>query len=138
VALAYPLCGALRLARFNVDSNELSKHTFLGVPIPIAASYLWSMVLIRDQLSPWLIAGGTLAMAAWMVSTIKVPKFRQGGLPIWMMIIGLALFVAFLARPMALTWHLWNGWNVVLVIANYVMLGRRGFLKRRERELRAA
>jgi hypothetical protein len=68
-----------------------------------------------------------------MVSTLKVPKFRKGGLPIAMMFVGLGTFVAFLAHASALTWHIWNGWNMVMIVANYVMLGKQGhFRPRRE------
>jgi CDP-diacylglycerol--serine O-phosphatidyltransferase len=140
IAVVYPLCGALRLARYNSDTGPLGKVTFLGVPIPIAAGYIWSMVMVRDGLSPWLIAGGTIGMAVAMVSTLKVPKFRKGeGLPFPMMVVGLGTFIVFLLKPMALTWHIWNGWNVVLVITNYLMLAKKGHLKpRRERHLKAA
>lgn len=140
IALVYPLCGALRLARYNVDEAPISKVTFLGCPIPIAAGYILSLVMVRDALPVWLVAAATLGMAGAMVSTLKVPKFRKGeGLPSAMMFIGLATFVAFLLEPMALTWHIWNGWNVVLVITNYILLARRGHLKpRRERHLKAA
>lgn len=141
IAVVYPLCGALRLARYNSDVSAIGKVTFLGCPIPIAASYLWSMVMVRDGLSSWAIAAGTLVVAGAMVSTLKVPKFRKGeGLPFWMVLVGLAAFVVFLARPMALTWHVWNGWNVLLIVANYVQLGRRGHLGRGrgERQLKAA
>jgi CDP-diacylglycerol--serine O-phosphatidyltransferase len=140
IAAIYPLCGALRLARYNSDTGPLGKVTFLGVPIPIAAGYIWSMVMVRDGLPAWMIAVGTISMAVAMVSTLKVPKFRKGeGLPFAMLLIGLATFVAFLLKPMALTWHIWNGWNVVLVISNYLMLARKGHLKpRRERHLKAA
>lgn len=141
IAIVYPLCGAIRLARYNSDSSTIGKVTFLGCPIPIAASYLWSMVLVRGALHPWLIAGGTLVMAGAMVSTLKVPKFRKGeGLPQWTMFVGLAAFIAFLARPSALTWHIWNGWNLTLIVANYVQLARKGHLQaaRKERHLKAA
>ena len=140
IAVVYPLCGAIRLARYNSDTGTLGKVTFMGVPIPIAAGYIWSMVMVRDALPPWMIGAGTLAMAAAMVSTLKVPKFRKGeGLPSVMMFIGLGTFVAFLLHPVALTWHVWNGWNVVLVVTNYLMLAKKGHLKpRRERHLKAA
>ena len=44
---------------------------------------------------------------------------------------------------MALTWHAWNGWNILLVTVNYVKLARGGHLaqarkERRERHLKAA
>jgi CDP-diacylglycerol---serine O-phosphatidyltransferase len=140
IAVIYPLCGAVRLARYNSDTGTLAKVTFMGVPIPIAAGYIWSMVMVRGSLSPWLIGAGTLAMAVAMVSTLKVPKFRKGeGLPSLMLFLGLATFIAFLLKPMALTWHIWNGWNIVLVVTNYVMLAKKGHLKsRRERHLKAA
>ena len=93
----------------------------------------------------WTIAAGTLAVAGAMVSTLKVPKFRKGeGLPQWMMLLGLAAFIAFLVHPRGLTWHIWNGWNVVLIVANYVNLSRKGHLaaareeRRAKRHLRAA
>ena len=136
IAVAFPLCGAVRLARFNQDKSTIGKITFLGCPIPIAASYLWSMVLVRDGLSVWAIAVGTLFVAIAMVSTLKVPKFRKDGLPVWLMVVGLALFVAFLIRPRALTWHLWNTFNLGLIAANYVVLARKGHLKA-DREERA-
>ena len=141
ICIIFPLCGAIRLARYNSDVSGIGKVTFLGCPIPIAASYLWSMVLVRDGLSTWMIAAGTLVMAGAMVSTLKVPKFRKGeGLPQWTMFVGLAAFIAFLARPMALTWHVWNGWNLTLIIANYVQLARRGHLEaaKKARHLKAA
>ena len=141
ICIIFPLCGAIRLARYNSDVSGIGKVTFLGCPIPIAASYLWSMVLVRDGLSVWAMAAGTLLVAGAMVSTLKVPKFRKGeGLPQWTMFVGLATFIAFLARPMALTWHIWNGWNVLLIVANYVQLARKGHLQaaRKARHLKAA
>jgi CDP-diacylglycerol---serine O-phosphatidyltransferase len=141
ICIVYPLCGAIRLARYNSDVSGIGKVTFLGCPIPIAASYLMSMVLVRDGLSVWAMAAGTLVVAGAMVSTLKVPKFRKGeGLPQWTMFVGLATFVAFLVRPMALTWHVWNGWNVLLIVANYVQLARKGHLQaaRKARHLKAA
>jgi CDP-diacylglycerol--serine O-phosphatidyltransferase len=131
LAVSYTLCGALRLARFNLDSGELGKVTFLGAPIPIAGGYLLSFVMVRQMLPVWLIAAGTAGVALSMVSTLKVPKFRKGGLPIAMLGVGLVTFVAFLARPAALTWHIWNGWNVVMIVCNYIMLRKQGQLGRR-------
>ncbi|HZS36026.1 MAG TPA: CDP-diacylglycerol--serine O-phosphatidyltransferase [Polyangia bacterium] len=140
IAVLYTLCGALRLARFNVDQNDLAKVTFQGVPIPIAAGYIMSLVMVRASLPIWLIAGGVAAIALLMVSTLKIPKFRKGNLPSFMLAIGIVNFAVFLVRPGAITWHVWNGWNVVMVISNYVMLARRGYLARRREteELRRA
>jgi hypothetical protein len=51
-----------------------------------------------------------------------------------MMLVGLGLFILFLARPGALTWHLWNGWNIVLIVSNYVYLSRAGHLREHKEE----
>src|SRR3954471_9614371 len=50
IAIVYPLCGAIRLARYNSEVSGIGKVPFLGVPIPIAASCVWSRVLVRDGL----------------------------------------------------------------------------------------
>ncbi len=125
-ALTYMLCGAVRLARYNIDTQEISKHSFSGVPIPIAASYIWSLVMVHDSLPMPIIVSLTLLMSGLMISTVKTPNFRKDGLPVWMMLFGLALFVVFLFRPGALMWSLWTGWNFVLIGANYASLRRRG------------
>jgi CDP-diacylglycerol--serine O-phosphatidyltransferase len=139
ISVTYALCGALRLARYNVDTGEIGKHTFLGCPIPIAGGYLLSFVMVRGLLPVWLVAGGTLWVAGCMVSKLKVPKFRQGeGLPFVMLLVGIITFVVFLARANAITWHIWNGWNVVMIVANYIMLAKKGHLQRLKPELSRA
>jgi CDP-diacylglycerol--serine O-phosphatidyltransferase len=39
-------CGALRLARFNVQSSHAEKRTFVGLPIPAAADMIAATVLL--------------------------------------------------------------------------------------------
>ncbi len=128
LAIGYVLTAVVRLARYNVDTASIGKVTFQGVPTPIAAGYILSFVMVRGALGLPLVAVGTGLIAASMVSTLKIPKFRRGGLPFAMLVFGIGTFVAFLWRPCALTWHIWNGWNLVLVLSNYVLLGRRGYL----------
>jgi CDP-diacylglycerol---serine O-phosphatidyltransferase len=129
LAIGYVLTAVVRLARYNVDTATIGKVTFQGVPTPIAAGYIMSFVMVRGALGLPLVAVGTGLIALSMVSTLKIPKFRPGGLPFSMLVFGIGTFVAFLWRPGALTWHIWNGWNLVLVLSNYVLLGRRGYLR---------
>jgi len=128
IAIAYVLTAVIRLARYNIDTADIGNYTFQGVPTPIAAGYIMSFVLVRDALPLALVAAGTGLMAVLMVSTVKIPKFRKGGLPFVLLLLGIGTFIAFMFRPGALTWHIWNGWNCILVIANYVLLSRRGYL----------
>ena len=130
ISVAYLLAGALRLARFNIDEGPLAKVTFQGTPIPVAAGYVMSFIMVRNELPSALIAGGVFSMALCMVSSIKVPKFRKdAGPPLFMMVIGITAFTIFVVKPSALTWHIWNGWNVVCIVANYVFLSKHGYLK---------
>jgi CDP-diacylglycerol--serine O-phosphatidyltransferase len=131
VAALLPLAGAIRLARYNIDTKDLAQVTFEGLPIPIAASYVWSFVMVREELPLWAIGAGVTLTAALMVSTLKIPKFRRGGLPVPLMFVGLGAFIGFLAHPTALTWHVWNGFNVLVVGFNYLLLSRRGLLPAR-------
>src|SRR5262245_60262821 len=45
-ASLYVTCGALRLARFNVQLDNVEKRHFIGLPIPDAAELLASIVLV--------------------------------------------------------------------------------------------
>ena len=126
VCLGYTLTAVIRLARYNVDDSPLAEITFEGMPTPIAAGYMLSYVLVRGSLPPLVIAGGVVLISVLMVSKLKIPKFRPGGLPFWMIIFGICTFVVFMIRPSALTWHVWNAWNLILVAANYVNLSKKG------------
>lgn len=54
-------CGALRLARFNVQS-ALGKASgdFVGLPIPMAAGVLACFVALLEDLSEWAVTGSWL------------------------------------------------------------------------------
>ena len=45
-AFVYVVCGALRLARFNVQVNTVESRRFVGLPIPAAAGMVASCVLL--------------------------------------------------------------------------------------------
>lgn len=49
-AFLYVACGALRLARFNIQAENLQKKHFVGLPIPASAVMLASTVLLCSYL----------------------------------------------------------------------------------------
>ena len=73
VTLLYIVCGALRLARFNV--LNISEY-FVGVPITFAGMFLAAISLLSAYISPLLVLLLIFTMALLMVSNIKVPKAR--------------------------------------------------------------
>jgi CDP-diacylglycerol---serine O-phosphatidyltransferase len=93
VAFIYLLCGAVRLARFNVITNPLlhraegeSNKDFMGLPIPAAAGTVATLVLLLLNLAAnarelrQLTVGLPLLLilvSFLMVSTIRYPSFKQ-------------------------------------------------------------
>lgn len=85
-AFSFIACGAMRLARFNVqceeDADDASNY-FTGIPIPTAAGVLASFILmnIAFGVSPagmeWPIMGLVMLMAFLMVSTVRYPTFKK-------------------------------------------------------------
>lgn len=70
VAIAFALCGAIRLARFNV--MNITTH-FVGVPITVAGGLLALFTLLG--LAPLFYLITTIVLAFLMVSTLKVRKY---------------------------------------------------------------
>jgi CDP-diacylglycerol---serine O-phosphatidyltransferase len=90
-AFLFLLCGALRLARFNVQVNPVPKNPgradrkyFVGMPIPAAAGMVASVVYAfagEGPLNWWVFSTGWLALlgllAFLMVSTWRYPSFKD-------------------------------------------------------------
>jgi len=93
IAFIYLLCGAVRLARFNVITNPLLHRTeseshkdFVGLPIPAAAGTVASLVLLLLNMAanakelrqltlglPMIL----ILVSFLMVSTVRYPSFKQ-------------------------------------------------------------
>lgn len=79
VTAIFPICGALRLARFNVQDGI--PGYFVGLPIPAAGGVLAALALFKDDLHVSLLILSTLALSYLMISTTKYPNFKKFGLP---------------------------------------------------------
>jgi CDP-diacylglycerol--serine O-phosphatidyltransferase len=93
IAFIYLLCGAVRLARFNVITNPLlhraeaeTSKDFIGLPIPAAAGTVASLLLLllnmaenARELRQWALTLPLLMMLVsfLMVSTVRYPSFKQ-------------------------------------------------------------
>lgn len=71
-------CGALRLARFNVQVGVVEKNYFQGLPIPMAAGILTTSYLAFDELewSPYEWRGPLLLAMVILMSFVMVSNFR--------------------------------------------------------------
>lgn len=71
LASLFPICGALRLARFNTASF---RGYYQGLPITVAGPFLTGSALVGATFSFDFNALVVVALSALMVSTIKIPK----------------------------------------------------------------
>ncbi len=80
VASLFTICGAMRLARFNVNAASV-KGYFQGMPIPAGACCLATYVLSGYRFSPLTVAAMTLVLGLIMYSNVKFPDFKGKGNP---------------------------------------------------------
>jgi CDP-diacylglycerol--serine O-phosphatidyltransferase len=83
-AFLFVICGALRLARFNVYTGVADKRFFTGLSTPAAAAVICSTVILLQGDEPprgvmAAIAAGTYLVALLMVSTFKYWSFKELG-----------------------------------------------------------
>jgi CDP-diacylglycerol--serine O-phosphatidyltransferase len=81
-AFLFLACGALRLARFNVNSAMLPKGYFQGLPIPMGAGMVATFIIFSGTMS-WDLSDHivililTFGLSSLMVSTIRFPSFKE-------------------------------------------------------------
>jgi CDP-diacylglycerol--serine O-phosphatidyltransferase len=81
-AFLFVICGALRLARFNVQTASVDRRFFVGLSTPAAAGIAASTVLLLsgEPLDAWVkvtLAAGTYVAALLMVSTFRYWSFKE-------------------------------------------------------------
>lgn len=157
ISFMYLMCGAFRLARFNVQSSrprvlaegtpKVDKKNFVGLPIPAAAGLIAAIVhfsprpLLYYELNQRNIYSGLLiglvgCLSALMVSTIRYSSFKSVGTrrrSTRVMILLMASFVM-------LIW-LYSRYVLLALMMAYVLHGivlRVGAIFRRHPEKRAS
>jgi CDP-diacylglycerol---serine O-phosphatidyltransferase len=147
VAFVYLLCGAVRLARFNVQTNPVPKNPgrpdrkyFVGMPSPAGAGLIAAIVFfdpapVRSMGFSilWLVLVGMTALL--MVSTWRYPSFKQVSVlkprtPLIVLILGGAAF---------LIWE-WAQPFLLAAASTYALSGiviRIGGFVRRYRKMRS-
>lgn len=82
-AFLFVVCGALRLARFNVQRHVVDGRYFVGLPIPAAAGqvativYFWPHPFSSGQrLEATLVMALMIVLAFLMVSTFRYRSFK--------------------------------------------------------------
>ena len=120
-------CGALRLARFNVNVGRTDPMYFVGMPITAGAACVASAVVAWPTPLQTVAQGGMLvalvvAVGTLMVSTVRFPSSKQKRSPLLLalVVIGLALlaylqwkfFVLFFLIYVSVTLLMNLGWKM--------------------------
>lgn len=109
VAFIYTAAVALRLARFNVQTETADKRYFQGLACPAGAALVCSFVWLCQQnhfktmLACILTAIITIITAALMVSSLRYYSFKEvdfkGKVPFLYLLLMIIIFVAIAANP---------------------------------------
>lgn len=113
-AFLFFACGALRLARYNVQVHSEESRYFQGLPIPMAAYVVATTVIFYDAhyvslpgKNFWIL-GLTLLLALFMVSTIRYRNAKRWDLKTrlsFFVLVGSAVGIAFIAwEPPIMMW----------------------------------
>ncbi len=108
-AFLYVVCGALRLARFNVQITTVESKRFVGLPIPGAAWMASSLVIIFHHMG----GEGTIkkvsvlvliyVLAALMVSNVRYYAFKDPELfrrqPFGFLVLAIIFIIVIVAEP---------------------------------------
>jgi CDP-diacylglycerol--serine O-phosphatidyltransferase len=119
----YLACGALRLARFNVQVASIEKKYFQGLPSPIAAGIVATSVMAVQaaQIAPHkniFILLMTILLGFVMVSSFRYRSFKELDFrqrkPFSVVVLGLCLFVFIALRPEV---------NLFIAFITYALIG---------------
>ncbi len=140
-ASLYVTCGALRLARFNVQFDNVEKRHFIGLPIPAAAEMITSTVLV------YYFFGGEGAtyrhlivllmvytLAGLMVSNLRYFSFKEIDIhrrqPFWVLLAIILLLKFFIAEPQLFLFTGFFGYTMSGPARWVVIRGRRLLTRR--------
>jgi CDP-diacylglycerol--serine O-phosphatidyltransferase len=87
------LCGAIRLARFNITASIYGKRHFTGLPIPAAAAAL----VIWPPLTKWVETSGS-PIGTWLEPLIHQVHTRQGHVSEFAVVLLLVLSLAMISN----------------------------------------
>jgi CDP-diacylglycerol--serine O-phosphatidyltransferase len=75
-AFLFVICGALRLARFNVQTGTVDRRFFIGLSTPAAAGVIAASVVLHGDEPPERWVQISLAVAAGVLALLMVSTFR--------------------------------------------------------------
>ena len=130
-------CGALRLARFNIQTGKISKRFFIGLPIPAAACTLATFVLFSSYIPesiahrvPRITLGLAFLVSILMVSNVRYASFKDAEVirahRFSATVTALLIFVLVASEPKLLSFVFFIGYIASGLVYSYFILPLRG------------
>lgn len=120
-AIMFATCGALRLARFNVNTNVV-KGYFMGLPIPAGGCFLATFIMLGIEPNGFIFPIMVMVIGYLMVSTVRYPDFKGKGEKIRQIPILITVFLAIAIIYMVI--QLGNIWGALFIpFIAYTILG---------------
>lgn len=108
VAFFFTACGALRLARYNIQMGSTEKKHFTGMPIPAAAVIVSALVIFSEEVGwqpdrSYLVLFLTIVLSVMMVSTmrfhgVKEINFKRR-MPFWILVTIVLVLAVVIMHP---------------------------------------
>ena len=136
-AFLFMACGALRLARFNVQASSSSKKHFVGLPIPAGACSLATLVLFSEyvpaeymhSVMPMCALVLVYVLSFFMVSTVRFYSFKEISAfkahPFSWMVTAILIFSLVASRPKFLGFIFFLSYLISGPIYTIILLSRR-------------
>ncbi|MCX8027518.1 MAG: CDP-diacylglycerol--serine O-phosphatidyltransferase [Thermodesulfovibrionales bacterium] len=109
VAFLFVACGALRLARFNVQTGTTTSKAFKGMPIPAAATVIASIVIFYYEFNTEIPDKNiifpiiTTVLSLLMVSTLRFHGIKEINFserkPFWFLVVFVLILFVLLIHP---------------------------------------
>lgn len=119
VSCLFAVFGAIRLARFNIIASNESSNYFIGLPIPSAAIFVVTMIILKDRYALFvdyyyiLLALGFI-VGILMVSNVRYPNFKHIKWNLTKMIILIIIFAIIFVHPIE---------SIFIGISIYIIFG---------------
>jgi len=139
-AFLFVACGALRLARYNIQMGSTEKLSFTGMPIPAAAVTIATVVIFHHSISEdipqksILVLLLTVMLAILMISTLRFHGAKEIDFkkrkPFWALVIFVLIIVVTLVHPPVALFSFAMGYLFWGIIENAYLLYKK--LKKRK------
>lgn len=108
VAFLFTACGAMRLARYNIQMGSTEKKSFTGMPIPAAAGVVAAMVIFYSEIGrapdkSFFVLIIAVVLSLLMVSTLRFHSLKEINLkerkPFWILVSMVVILAVIVMHP---------------------------------------